>query len=110
MADPSLAAHTGACVEPTDRTGLDMPTNEDVARPRVLVVDDDEATRRVVERQLAGLAVDASSAAGGREALDRLAAEPFDLVLLDGMMPGMDGAATVREIRRREAAAPAAGS
>ena len=72
---------------------------------RVLVVDDSPVNRRfaetVAERQ--GLAV--ASAENGSAALDLLAAEPFDLVLLDGMMPGLDGPAVAREIRRREAAA-----
>ena len=46
----------------------------------------------------------------GAAALTRLAAEPFDLVLLDGLMPGLDGPAVAREVRRREAAAGLAGS
>ncbi len=78
---------------------------EPTRRPKVLVVDDNPDNRRVVVRLLARRQLDASSAAGGQEALERLAAEPFELVLLDGMMPGLDGPATAREIRRREAAA-----
>ena len=72
---------------------------------RVLVVDDSPINRQfaemLVERR--GLAV--ASAENGSAALDLLAAEPYDLVLLDGMMPGLDGPAVAREIRRREAAA-----
>jgi len=82
------------------------PTNgfvETVAAPRrVLVVDDNDATRRIAAHRLGRDGVLVVTASSGREALDRLAAEPFDLVFLDGMMPGLDGAATAREIRRRE--------
>ena len=72
------------------------------ALPRVLIVDDNETSRRVAELTIARLPVSCVAAEDGRAALDRLAAEPFDLVLLDGMMPGLDGPATAREIRRRE--------
>jgi two-component system sensor histidine kinase BarA len=89
-------------VDGTERIGFDVTIGPAGRRPRILVVDDNEATRRVAQRQLAGLGFEVSTAANGPEALDRLAAEPCDLVLLDGMMPGMDGAATAREIRRRE--------
>jgi len=74
-------------------------------RRRVLVVDDNEINRRVALVHLARHDVDTVVAADGPSALGRLAAEPFDLVLLDGMMPVMDGPATAREIRRRELAA-----
>jgi DNA-binding NtrC family response regulator len=42
-----------------------------------------------------------SVAAGGREALDRIAAGPVDLVLTDMRMPGMDGLELLRQIRAR---------
>jgi CheY-like chemotaxis protein/HPt (histidine-containing phosphotransfer) domain-containing protein len=71
---------------------------------RVLLVDDNATSRRVAEINIARLPVECVPAEDGQEALDRLAAEPFDLVLLDGMMPGLDGPATAREIRRRERA------
>ena len=86
-----------ALVAPVDAVSL--------APCRVLVVDDSPVNRRfaetLVERR--GLAV--ASAENGFAALDLLAAEPFDLVLVDGMMPGLDGPAVAREIRRREGAA-----
>lgn len=78
---------------------------EPTRRPRVLVADDNADNRRVVGRLLGRHDVDATVVAGGLEALAKLAAEPFDLLFLDGMMPGLDGPATAREIRRREAAA-----
>ena len=80
---------------------------EPTRRPRVLVADDNADNRRVVARLLGRHDIDATVVAGGAEALERLSAEPFDLVFLDGMMPGLDGPATAREIRRREAAADA---
>lgn len=73
--------------------------------PRVLVVDDSEANRRVAEALLQRRGLQTEAAADGATALHLLAAEPFDLVLLDGRMPGLDGPAVAREVRRREAAA-----
>ena len=73
--------------------------------PRVLNVDDTETNRRLAEFHLARLQVAVVAAVDGHSALDHLAEAPFDLVFLDGMMPGLDGPATAREIRRRERAA-----
>ena len=72
------------------------------AAARVLVVEDDEATRRVVQRTLkqAGFVVD--EAGNGAEALKRVAAARPDLVLLDLMMPVMDGFEFLRQLRQRE--------
>ena len=73
-------------------------------RPRILVVDDNETNRRVASVHLARHPVAVTLAASGLEALAMLSDEPVDLVLLDGMMPNLDGPAVAREIRRREAA------
>lgn len=71
---------------------------------KVLVVDDDPAVRDVLEHALGceGIkGIRTESAADGKEALERLkrATEPFDLVILDVMLPGMDGFSVCREIR-----------
>ncbi len=59
--------------------------------PLILVVDDDPANRDVLSRRLARLGYETAEAADGVEALDRMAAGDIDLVLLDLMMPVMDG-------------------
>ncbi|MFG2798207.1 response regulator transcription factor [Streptomyces pseudovenezuelae] len=70
-------------------------------RPRVLVVDDDPTVAEVVSGYLdrAGYLVD--RAADGPEALDRAAAHRPDLVVLDLMLPGMDGLEVCRRMRGR---------
>jgi adenylate cyclase len=71
-----------------------------VARPaRVLVVDDLPENRRLLEAVLSPLGHVVSGAASGREALDLIAAEPPDLVLLDILMPEMDGYEVCRRLR-----------
>lgn len=71
--------------------------------PLVLVVDDEENERFLVRRTLeqAGYRVDECE--GGLEAIDRCRSVTPDAVLLDGMMPGMDGVATCLALRREEA-------
>jgi CheY-like chemotaxis protein len=58
---------------------------------RILVVDDVEENCAVLERRLRRQGYDVATAVNGRDALDRLGRERFDLVLLDVMMPEMDG-------------------
>jgi CheY-like chemotaxis protein len=63
-----------------------------VAPPaRVLVVEDNDANRAMLCRRLHKQGHSTAEAADGREALDAVRKEPFDLVLLDLMMPGVDG-------------------
>ncbi len=67
--------------------------------PSVLVIDDHELNRKLVADQLsaAGFAVrEASSGPGGIESCER---DPPDLILLDVMMPGLDGFETCRQLR-----------
>ena len=61
------------------------------AAGRLLVVDDNEINRDMLSRRLERQGHDVHTAASGREALDRLGREEFDLVLLDVMMPDMNG-------------------
>lgn len=76
-----------------------------VARRRLLVVDDNEANRRMMEAMLGAFGCDTVLAESGEAALERLAEEPFNAVLLDINMPGMDGVATLARIRARPATA-----
>lgn len=69
--------------------------------PVVLVVDDSAAVRRVVARLLAADDLTVLTAPSGREALRIVELTPVDLVTLDVEMPGLDGLATLVEIRRR---------
>ena len=66
---------------------------------RVLLVDDDARLHELLKSYLEDNGFVVASARDGREGLDRLAREPFDAVLLDVMMPGMDGLEVCRRIR-----------
>jgi signal transduction histidine kinase/CheY-like chemotaxis protein len=69
----------------------------------VLLVDDQPLNRKVAGLFLAPHGFKVTEATNGREALDLLEAQPFDLVLLDVHMPVMDGLETVRRIRAGDA-------
>ena len=62
-----------------------------VAAGRLLVVDDDAQNRELLARRLERLGYRVAQAEHGRAALEKLAAEPFDLLLLDVVMPELDG-------------------
>jgi DNA-binding response OmpR family regulator len=66
---------------------------------KVLVVDDDGSTRLILRRLLSHFPVEVRLAGNGVEALAAIEADPPDLVLLDVMMPEMDGVATLAAIR-----------
>jgi signal transduction histidine kinase/purine-cytosine permease-like protein/DNA-binding NarL/FixJ family response regulator len=69
-------------------------------RQRILVVDDHLEHRRVIADLLGPLGFDVDLAANGRQALDQVAMQPPDLILMDLSMPDMDGHQTARLIRR----------
>jgi two-component system KDP operon response regulator KdpE len=66
---------------------------------RVLVVDDEPQIRRALRLVLRANGYDVSEAATGEGALDALAIEPFDLMILDLMLPDMDGVEVCRRVR-----------
>jgi two-component system response regulator MprA len=68
--------------------------------PRVLVVDDEPAVRRALERALTLDDYTVELAADGQEALDALADSPVDAIVLDIMMPRIDGLEVARRMRR----------
>ena len=67
---------------------------------RILLVEDDPSIRETTSLGLAGAGFKVSAAADGREGLDRFRLESFDLVVLDLMLPELDGYEVCREIRR----------
>ena len=69
------------------------------ALPRILVVDDDVTVSEVVARYLERDGYVVEVQANGRVALDRALAEPPDLIVLDLMLPGMDGLEVCRRLR-----------
>ena len=70
------------------------------ARPsRILIVDDTEATRELLARRLGREGHHVVEVANGRAALDRVARETFDLILLDMMMPDLNGYEVLTQLK-----------
>ncbi|KAI8385753.1 hypothetical protein BD560DRAFT_169498 [Blakeslea trispora] len=74
--------------------------------PRVLLVDDDAVYRNVCGRMLTVVGCSIDVAKDGLEALERLSAKKYDLILMDIVMPKMDGISTTRNIRRFDTLTP----
>ena len=75
------------------------PVSSGEVRLRVLIVDDDESNRTVAEALVTSFGHQIAFAQNGREAVDRLIREKFDVVLMDNRMPVMDGFTATRLIR-----------
>ena len=69
------------------------------AGPSVLVVDDELDFMETLVKRLERRGFEVTGVGGGQEALRLLQKERFDVVVLDVMMPGMDGIETLREIK-----------
>jgi two-component system response regulator MtrA len=67
---------------------------------RILLIEDDPSIREVTAIGLRAAGFTVATAIDGRDGLDRFAAEPVDLVLLDIMLPRLDGLEVCRQIRR----------
>lgn len=77
-------------------------TNEVIS---LLVVDDNETNLDMLSRRLQRKGYSVSTACDGPSALELIEAEPFDLVLLDLMMPGMSGLEVLERIRQKHTVA-----
>jgi two-component system, sensor histidine kinase and response regulator len=92
---------TGNIERTTSRLGSRDSRND--CPSRVLVVDDNPLNAKLVLAQLEQGGYEATAVESGEDALVALASTSYPLVLMDCELPGMDGCATTREIRRREA-------
>lgn len=71
-------------------------------KPVILVVDDQLQNIELLDAYLAPENYEIVTAAGGEEALEKLSGNPIDLILLDVMMPGMDGFEVIRRVRQHD--------
>jgi len=76
------------------------PARQAVERPRILVVDDESSIRDLLSKTLALAEYDVDTASDGRSALERLRLYPYDLLIADLKMPGLDGLSVIREAKR----------
>jgi len=86
-------------VEGTEHaSGAESPMK--AGRSTILVVDDNEDNRDMLARRLRRQGYEVLTAVGGRSALETLARAPLDLVLLDVMMPDLDGYSVLEQMKR----------
>jgi CheY-like chemotaxis protein len=67
---------------------------------RILVIDDETFVREALERVLKSESVEVTSVADAAAGLEALRQSPADLVIVDVILPGMDGVEAIRRIRR----------
>ena len=88
---------------PIEAAGADAgPSSKASASQRtILIVDDEAEIRETLSEILTGAQHRVVTASSGREALERMAAEHYDLILTDIRMPDLDGRALYQEIEQR---------
>ena len=67
---------------------------------RILLVDDEERFRTTLGKRLIERELEIATAGSGLEAIEELKNNPYDVVILDIKMPGMDGIETLAEVRK----------
>jgi CheY-like chemotaxis protein len=73
---------------------------------RILVIDDDDAVRNATRIMLQAHGHDVVAAEDGKSGIEAIAAEPFDVVIVDLFMPNMDGLTTTKAIHARNPSVP----
>src|SRR6266436_3995429 len=77
-----------------------------VKAPRILIVDDDSGQRSLLDSFLRGQGFETVPVGSGEQALERLRAEQFSMMISDVRMPGMSGLETLRRARKEHAVLP----
>ena len=81
-------------------------TTIDYTQTKVLIVDDIELNLKVVEKMMSRYKCQIRTAHNGQEAIDSISQQQPDLIILDLLMPGIDGFEVLRRIRAGEAGDP----
>ncbi|TXG94665.1 MAG: response regulator [Zoogloea sp.] len=100
---PILAAEPAPQLPPVPVAASALPDKPSLAGLRVLVAEDNAINQLLATMQLEELQCVATTVDNGREVLEQLARERFDVILMDCQMPLMDGYETTRRIRASEA-------
>src|ERR1700722_7329113 len=91
-------------VSPPEESGSAAASGSPAAAPRILIVDDVADNRAILLRRFQRQGFEVAEADSGLKALELIDSQEFDLVLLDVMMPGIDGIETLKRIRSRKSA------
>jgi CheY-like chemotaxis protein len=74
----------------------------DPKRKKVMIVEDTDSVQMMMKRWVMNAGYDVEVASDGLEALEKMKSETPDLILLDLMLPGLNGYAVCRQLRERE--------
>jgi excisionase family DNA binding protein len=91
---------------PGTPTGRMFSPRQPNLRPRILVVDDESSIRDLLSKTLALAEYDVDTVPDGQLALERLRVHPYDLLIADLKMPGIDGLTVIREAKRLKSDLP----
>ena len=100
----SNSGHSLLATSPAAPEHRDPADGETSVRPRLLIVDDISDNRNILMRRFERRGFDVVEADCGLVAIDLIENGAFDIVLLDVMMPGIDGLETLKRIRSRKSA------
>ena len=102
----SQRPRTGARATQAPGPAASASARQTTDRPRILVVDDEASIRDLLSKTLALAEYDVDTAPDGRSALERLRLYPYDLLIADLKMPGIDGLSVIREAKRLKSNLP----
>ncbi|HEY8947135.1 MAG TPA: response regulator, partial [Polyangiaceae bacterium] len=103
LGEAGEAAGSGSRLKPA--SGDDKRTRSQ-ERTTILLVDDDPAVLRALGRSLRAQGYEVTLASDGEEAVNQIGQRPFDVILSDIGMPGMDGIQLLREVREHDLNVP----
>jgi excisionase family DNA binding protein len=102
----SQRPRSGARASTSSGSAAGSTQRHSTERPRILVVDDEASIRDLLSKTLALAEYDVDTAPDGRSALERLRLYPYDLLIADLKMPGIDGLSVIREAKRLKSDLP----